>query len=82
MSAALEALRRDFAGDIIEPGATEYESVRRALFRAGTPACVLRPTGVRGVQAAVRFAADDRRVLSGRGGDTASRGLAPTTAVS
>src|SRR5512142_2264728 len=68
MSSALETLRRDFGGDIIEPGAAEYESARRSVLASGNPACVLRPRSVGGVQAGVRFAASAGLLLSVRGG--------------
>jgi len=68
MSSALETLRRDFGGDIIEPGAAEYQSARRSRLASGTPAYVLRPKNVRGVQAGVRFAASTGLLLSVRGG--------------
>ena len=68
MSSALETLRRDFGGDIIEPGAAEYESASRARLASGSPACVLRPKSVGDVQAGVRFAARAGLVLSVRGG--------------
>jgi FAD/FMN-containing dehydrogenase len=57
MSSALETLRRDFGGAIIEPGGAEYESARRTPLAAGHPAFVLRPGSVEDVQAGVRFAA-------------------------
>ncbi|MFI6596500.1 FAD-binding oxidoreductase [Nonomuraea sp. NPDC050536] len=68
MSSALETLRRDFGGDIIEPGAAEYESASRSVLTTGTPAYVLRPKSVEDVQAGLRFAADAALVLSVRGG--------------
>lgn len=68
MSSALEALHRDFGGDIIEPGSAGYESARRSRFTSGTPAHVLRPKNVGDVQASVRFAASAGLVLSVRGG--------------
>jgi FAD/FMN-containing dehydrogenase len=68
MSSALETLRRDFGGDIIEPGGAEYESASRTLLASGHPAHVLRPGSVRDVQAAVRFAASAGLLLSVRGG--------------
>ena len=68
MSSALETLRRDFGGDIIEPGAAEYESASRTVLASGRPAYVLRPKDVGDVQAGVRFAAGAGRVLSVRGG--------------
>ena len=37
MNSARETLRRDFGGDIIEPGAAEYESASRSLFASGSP---------------------------------------------
>ena len=68
MSSALETLRRDFGGDIIEPGAAEYQSASRSRLALGHPAHVLRPGSVRDVQAGVRFAARAGLVLSVRGG--------------
>ncbi|GIF70071.1 FAD-linked oxidase [Asanoa ishikariensis] len=66
MSSAFETLRRDFGGDIIEPGAADYESASRTILASGSPAQVLRPKNVGDVQAAVRFAKG--KVLSVRGG--------------
>jgi FAD/FMN-containing dehydrogenase len=68
MSSALETLRPDFGGDIIEPGGAEYESASRSVLASGSPAYVLRPTSVGDVQAGVRFAADAGLLLSVRGG--------------
>ncbi|WP_283136169.1 FAD-binding oxidoreductase [Rhizohabitans arisaemae] len=68
MSSALETLRRDFGGDIIEPGEAEYESARRSVLASGSPACVLRPGSVGDVQAGVGFAAGAGLSLSVRGG--------------
>lgn len=68
MNAATETLRRDFGGDIIEPGGAEYESARRTVLVSGSPAQVLRPGTVEDVRAAVRFAAGAGLPLSVRGG--------------
>jgi FAD/FMN-containing dehydrogenase len=68
MSSALETLRRDFGGDIIELGAAEYESARRTVLASGSPAHVLRPKNVGDVQVGVRFAARAGHLLSVRGG--------------
>jgi len=68
MSSALETLRRDFGGGIIEPGSAEYESASRSLLASGNPAYVLRPHSVGDVQAGVRFAARSGLLLSVRGG--------------
>jgi FAD/FMN-containing dehydrogenase len=68
MSSALETLRRDFGGDIIEPGGADYESVSRTLLTSGKPAYVLRPGSVRDVQEGVMFAAGIGLSLSVRGG--------------
>ena len=68
MSSALETLRRDFGGDIIEPGGAEYESARRSVLTSGSPAHVLRPKSVGDVRAGVRFAAGAGLLLSVRGG--------------
>jgi FAD/FMN-containing dehydrogenase len=68
MSSALETLRRDFGGDIIEPGAVGYQSASRTRLASGHPARVLRPGSARDVQAGVRFASRAGLVLSVRGG--------------
>jgi FAD/FMN-containing dehydrogenase len=68
MSSARDNLRRSFGGDVIGPGAPEYESARRTVFAWGAPAAVLRPRSVADVQAAVRFAVSGGLVLSVRGG--------------
>ena len=68
MSSALDTLRRDFGGDIIEPGDAAYELASRSVLAQGSPTCVLRPTSVGDIQAAVRFAAAAGTPLSVRGG--------------
>jgi FAD/FMN-containing dehydrogenase len=68
MTSPHDILRRDFGGDIIEPGDAEYESGSRALFASGTPAFVLRPKSVEDVRAAIGFVASAGLVLSVRGG--------------
>ena len=68
MSSALENLRRDFGGDIIEPGGAGYESASRSVLVPGSPAYVLRPESVGDVQAGVGFAAGTGLPLSVRGG--------------
>ena len=68
MSSALETIRREFGGIIIEPGGVEYESASRTILAAGSPVYVLRPESVGDVQAGVRFAANAGLSLSVRGG--------------
>jgi FAD/FMN-containing dehydrogenase len=70
-----DTLRRDFGGDIIEPGGAEYESASRSVLASGSPACVLRPKSVGDVQAGVRFAAGTGLLLSVRGGGHAFAGF-------
>lgn len=82
MSSALETLRRDFGGDIIEPGGAEYESASRSVLASGSSACVLRPKSVGDVQAGVRFAASAGLLLSVEAAAMAFRASAPTTAAS
>jgi len=65
-----------FGGDIIEPGAADYESARRSVLAVGSPAYVLRPSSVRDVRAAVRFAASAGLALSVRGGGHGFPGFA------
>ena len=75
MTSALETLRREFGGDIIEPSDAEYAVASRSVLASGTPAYVLRPGSVVDVQAAVRFAADTGLELSVRGGGHAFAGF-------
>ncbi|TYB66856.1 FAD-binding oxidoreductase [Nonomuraea sp. PA05] len=77
-TSALNNLRRDFGGAIIEPGADAYESVSRSVLAVGSPACVLRPESVADVRAAVAFAAARSTAtppLSVRGGGHAFAGF-------
>ncbi|MEV4510190.1 FAD-binding oxidoreductase [Dactylosporangium sp. NPDC049525] len=75
MSATLEALRREFGGDIIEPGAAAYEAARSSILVSGSPAVVLRPKDVADVRAGVRFATRAGLPLSVRGGGHAFAGF-------
>ncbi|MFI9842032.1 FAD-binding oxidoreductase [Nonomuraea sp. NPDC051941] len=75
MRSALDTLRRDFGGDIIEPGAAEYASASRSVLTSGSPAYVLRPKSVADVRAGVRFAAGSGLPLSVRGGGHAFAGF-------
>ncbi|GAA4526688.1 MULTISPECIES: FAD-binding oxidoreductase [Nonomuraea] len=75
MSSALETLRRDFGGDIVEPGSAEYASASRSVLVTGSPAWVLRPRSVGDVRAGVRFAAGAGLRLSVRGGGHAFAGF-------
>ncbi|WP_026412572.1 FAD-binding oxidoreductase [Actinomadura oligospora] len=75
MTSALENLRRDFGGDIIEPGDAAYASAARSVLAAGSPAYVLRPGNVDDVRAAIRFAVDAELSLSVRGGGHAFSGF-------
>jgi FAD/FMN-containing dehydrogenase len=68
ISSSLDILRRDFDGDIIEPGDARYESASRSVLAAGHPAYILRPEHGEDVQAAVCFASSAGLVLSVRGG--------------
>src|SRR4051794_20755806 len=72
---SLDTVSGGFDGDIIEPGDAEYETARRSLFAAGSPAHVLRPASVRAVQAGVRFAARAGLALAVRGGGHAFPGF-------
>jgi FAD/FMN-containing dehydrogenase len=68
MSSVLETMRRDFGGEIIEPGGAGYDAASRSVLTTGYPAYVLRPESVGDVQAAVRFAAGTGLAMSVRGG--------------
>lgn len=68
MSAALDTLRREFAGSIITSETPEYEDARRTALAWGTPDVVLRPLATSDVQSAVRFAVSADLPLTVRGG--------------
>jgi FAD/FMN-containing dehydrogenase len=68
MNSALETLRREFGGDIVQPDSAAYEAARRSVLASGSPAYVLRPDGVEDVRAGVRFAAATGLALAVRGG--------------
>ena len=68
MSTALDTLRRDFGGDIIEPGDAGYDLASRSVLVQGSPTYVLRPATVADVQAGVTFAAATGLPLAVRGG--------------
>jgi FAD/FMN-containing dehydrogenase len=75
MTSAHDTLLRDFRGDIIEPGAVDYEAASRTVLVSGTPAYVLRPASTADVQAAVRFAVAAGLPLAVRGGGHAFAGF-------
>lgn len=75
MSNELDILRRDFRGDIIEPGGADYETASRSVLVVGSPAYVLRPKSVADVQAAVTFANSAVLPLAVRGGGHAFAGF-------
>ena len=68
MTTTLATLSRDFSGDIIEPGHPEYAAKADTLLATGSPAVILRPSSVGGVQAAVKYAAVSGLPLAVRGG--------------
>jgi FAD/FMN-containing dehydrogenase len=67
---AVAALRSRFQGELIQPGDETYESARRIWNGAidRHPSLVARATGVADVQAAIRFAREQRHLLAVRGG--------------
>jgi FAD/FMN-containing dehydrogenase len=68
MNSETETLRREFDGDIFEPGDDGYDAVSGAKLAPGRPAYVVRPATIDGVRAGVAFAADARLALAVRGG--------------
>lgn len=68
MRAALETLKEDFQGEVVEPGQDGYETASATVLASGRPAVVLRPATVADVRAAVRFAADTGLAVAVRGG--------------
>ena len=67
MSSALETLRRDFGGDIIEPGGAEYESASRSVLASGSPARAAAPER-RGRASRCQIRCQPGLLLSVRGG--------------
>jgi FAD/FMN-containing dehydrogenase len=68
MTTTSATLRRDFGGDIIEPGDDRYAAASGTVLAAGSPAYVLRPTDVGDVQAGIAFAREQGLALAVRGG--------------
>jgi FAD/FMN-containing dehydrogenase len=68
MSTALDALRREFGGEIIAPGDAAYDEASRVALASGAPDLVLRPRSVAEVQAAVRYAGRAGLPVAVRGG--------------
>lgn len=69
-SAALDAFKAEFAGQIIVPGDADYESARR-IWNASIdkhPAVIARCTGTSDVVRAVKFARANRLLTAVRGG--------------
>ena len=69
-STALETLRRDIQGDVIETGATGYDEAR-AVWNGMIdrhPLAIVRAASTGDVPAVVRFAADEKLLLAVRGG--------------
>ncbi len=75
MSTVSAELRREFGGDIIEPGDEEYAAASGSILASGSPARVLRPTSVADVQTAVWYAAESGLALSVRGGGHGFQGF-------
>ena len=74
----VEALKRDFRGEIITPQSPGYDAVRRIWngMIDKRPAAIARCTGPRDVAAAVRFAAREGIYPAVRGGGHNAAGLA------
>ncbi|HET8784392.1 MAG TPA: FAD-binding oxidoreductase, partial [Candidatus Limnocylindrales bacterium] len=71
-----DELRRSFAGEIIEPGSSDYDDARRVwnpVF-VRRPALIVRPTTVKDVIAAVRFGRDRGLEIAVRGGGHSALG--------
>lgn len=69
-SVALEQLRRVVAGELIEPGHSDYDAARQTFngMIDRRPLAILRPTGAGDVSAAVRWAGDAAVGVAIRGG--------------
>ncbi|MGX7827307.1 FAD-binding oxidoreductase [Actinokineospora sp. 24-640] len=77
--ADIDALRRDFTGEVILPGDEGYEQARKTYAAVGSPAVVLRPAGVDDVITAVRFGAASGRTVSVRSGGHHMAGFGTNT---
>ncbi|HEX3272962.1 MAG TPA: FAD-binding oxidoreductase [Ktedonobacterales bacterium] len=65
---ALSQLKNRIAGDVITPDSPEYETRRRVLNRTGSPAVIVRAQSVEDIVATLRFAREQRLVISIRSG--------------
>jgi FAD/FMN-containing dehydrogenase len=66
--APLDALHREFTGDIIRPGDPGYRQAGKAYAVRSEPALVIRPRTAKDVATAIRCARDSSAVLSVRSG--------------
>jgi FAD/FMN-containing dehydrogenase len=65
---ALNQLKSHIAGDVITPGQPEYEALRTVFNRTGNPAVIVRGQTNEDIVAALRFAREQRLVISIRSG--------------
>jgi FAD/FMN-containing dehydrogenase len=65
---ALDQLKNHIAGDVITPDSPEYEALRHVFNRTGNPAVIVRGQTSEDIVAALRFAREQRLVVSIRGG--------------
>ncbi|HEU5158167.1 MAG TPA: FAD-binding oxidoreductase [Streptosporangiaceae bacterium] len=66
--APLDALNRDFTGDIVRPGDPGYRQAGRVYAVQSEPALLIRPRTADDVAVAIRYARDASLALSVRGG--------------
>ncbi|HEV7454817.1 MAG TPA: FAD-binding oxidoreductase [Candidatus Saccharimonadales bacterium] len=71
----IEALQSNFTGDIIKPGDSQYDQARATYLFKGTPALIARPRTASDVVQAVKYARDNKLLLSVRSGGHSGSGF-------
>ena len=64
----LDQLEHHIAGDVMTPASAEYETLRHVFNRTGSPAVIVRAQSVEDIVAALRFAREQRLLISIRSG--------------
>jgi hypothetical protein len=71
----LTNLKNHIVGEVITPDSADYETLRNAFNKTGSPAVIVRPQSNDDVAAAIRYARDNRLKLAVRSGGHGASGL-------
>jgi hypothetical protein len=75
VNAKIETLRKNFTGEIIEPGDAQYEQASKTFIGQGAPLLVVRPKTNGDILLAIKFATENSLVISIRSGGHSGAGF-------